>query len=457
MYSEFAYSSQMQIILAAITFIETFCSMYMLSNVMLAALELSATSKQKLLFAFITGTLLHNVLVYGMFFLGGCASFSRFVLLAVVTPNPVSVLIYYFAAQKIFNISPVRSVRLVSYIYLFWIAAKTLNRIGGAIFFAQNEVTYNYMKDSLQQTVYFTVFFCVYRLAMYIMKRNRVSFNFADNMFFKKKKEFCLFFLKMSFAFAVRVALPLILAEQAVAYILSFIILILFIIINICLAAIAHNRQTISNHEVHISALFKGTEELQGIKHDFNNIIHTYSGYLELKEYERLEQYHASLVSATSYAGSAMELAQKMQENPPVITLLMNKLEYAEKVNVRLILSIQCEIDNLYIDNMDVSRILSCLLDNAIEAASDSEQRKVYVTIESKTKDSKLIIITNSTAFVIEPNEILKSGETTKSGHEGIGLSVVRKIMAKYGNCTFQMKYCDNELSTYIELKELNL
>ena len=81
---------------------------------------------------------------------------------------------------------------------------------------------------------------------------------------------------------------------------------------------------------------------------------------------ECYERYHASLVSATTHAGSAMELAQKMQENPAVITLLINKLEYAEKKNVRLILSLQCTLENLYIDNMDISRILACLLDNAM-------------------------------------------------------------------------------------------
>jgi two-component system sensor histidine kinase AgrC len=102
---------------------------------------------------------------------------------------------------------------------------------------------------------------------------------------------------------------------------------------------------------------------------------------------------------------------------------------------------------------MDISRILACLLDNAIEAADGSEQRKVFVTLESKSPNSKLIIITNSTASKVEPNTLLTGG-TTKPGHEGLGLSVIRKILAKYGNCTFQMKYFDHEFSTYVELKD---
>jgi len=289
---------------------------------------------------------------------------------------------------------------------------------------------------------------------MYSVRRGTLSFSFVDNIFFNKKKEFFLFFSKASFAFAIRFALPLILTEQAVAYVLALIILMLFILLNICLDNIASNRQTISNHEVHISVLFNGMEELRGIKHDFNNILHTYSGYLELKEYERLERYHDSLVSATSHAGSVLELAQKMQENPAVVALLISKFDYAESKNVNLRVSLRCDLDNLYIDNIDITRILACLLDNAIEAADGSEQRKVFVSMESKSKDSKLIIITNSTAAAVEPNTLLTGG-TPKPGHEGLGLSVIRKTLSKYGNCTFQMKYYDHELSTYVELKDV--
>ena len=451
MYTDFAYSVPMQIILAVITFTETFCSMYMLSNLILAALGLSASRKQKALFAFLTGILLYEVIIYGAYIFNGGQSFSFIAMLFIITPNPISGLIYYFAAQKIFKLSSVRSIKLVSYIYLFWIAAKTLNRIAASTLFIQNEAAYKYMKDSFQQLTYFLVFFIIYKIAMYLIKRGHISFRFVDNIFFNRNKELLLFFLKATFAFAVRFGLPLIIPNQAVAYTLALIILIMFITINIYNGILAGNRQTISNRDVHISALSKGMEEVRGIRHDFNNILQTYSGYLELQEYGLLEKYHHSLVLATSHAGSSVELAKKMQENPAVITLLIGKLEYAERMKVDLRTSIKCGLGDLYIDNMDISRVLACLLDNAIEAAHDSKQRKVYITMESKSRNSKLIIITNSTASAIEP-DMLMSGETTKPGHKGIGLSVIRKIIAKYGNCTFQMKYYDHEFSTYVEL-----
>ncbi len=454
LYPEFAYSTKMQLILAFMTFTESFCSMYMLSNMILIVFGVSAGRKQKILFAFITGTLLQNVFIYGIYFLGGMISFSNLTYLLITTPNPIVAIIYYYAAQKIFNLSPVRSISLISYIFLYWITAKTLSRLSYSLFFLQNEIRYNYMKDALNQIVYVIIFFVVYKLAQYILKINYTSVRLSENMFFDKKKELVIFFLKVLFIYAVRIILPIIIPQLVVAYTMVLLILIFLIVISICFDIIAYNKQTISNHEMHISTLFKGMEELRGIKHDFNNILHTYSGYIELKEYKRLELYHASLVSATSHANNIMELAQKMPENPALITLFINKLEYSEKMNVKLLLSLKCDVANMFIDNMDISRVLSCVLDNAIEAASDSKQHKVYVTIESKTPASKLIIITNGTDIPIDIYAMSQDGVTNKAGHVGIGLTIVRNILSKYGNCSYQMKYFDHEISTYIELKE---
>jgi|GEM_PF-1370810 len=453
MVSDFAYSVQMQIILAVVTCTETFWSMYILSNILLAALGLSAGTKQKLLFAFVTGTLMQNALTYGVYFIGGCVDFSPVAFHLIVTPNPIRGLLFYYAAKKIFRFTPVRAVKLASYVFLLWIAAKTLNRIIGAMFFVQDGLAYNYLKDTFQQVTYFLAFIIIGQLVMYNIRRGSWSLSFVNELFFCPKKEFFVFLLSATFAFAIRFSLPLALAEQVMAYILSLVILLLFIVFNVCLDLMTNYQQTITNHKLHISALFKGLEDLRGIKHDFNNILNTYSGYLELKEYEQLGRYHASMVSATSHAGSVGELARRMHENPAIISLLINKKEYADKMNVKLTLSLTCKLDNFYIDNMDLSRVLSCLLDNAIEAASSSEHRRVHVTIEPKTSRSKLIIIANSTAAAIDPGAIKSAGVSTKQGHDGIGLTIVQNTIGKYGNAVFHMGYCNYELSSYLELK----
>ncbi len=454
MYPAFAYSLQMQLILAFVTISEMFISTIMMSNVLLRVAGLKASLIQRMLFAFLTGTAAQSMFVYGVYLSSGMVSFGNVMYYLVVSPNPIHALIYYYAAQKLLGLSQVRSVTLTSYIYLIWLIDRQFNRVLGSIFFVQNDIHYNYMKDAFQQIACFIIFAIVYYAVVAWIKRRNVIWVFSDIMFFNRRKEIFFYLCKTSFAYAVMVVIPILLTDLVMAYTIGLLILLLFVTVIFCLDTITYKNQTIAKHETHISALFKGMEELRGIKHDFNNILHTYSGFLELEEYEGLQKYHASLISATSHAGNLIELSQKMHENPAIISLLMNKLECAERHNVKLIISLKCNIENMYIDNMDASRILSCLLDSAIEAASTSERRKAYLSIESKMACSKIVIVSNSISEPVDSHASTITGPMTKPGHEGIGMTIIRSILNKYGNSSFQTKYFDQEVSSYIELIE---
>ncbi len=454
MYPAFAYTRQMELILALIAFAETFCVTLMMSNILLRILGLKASAKQKVLFAFLTGTLAQNVLIYGLYLIGGSNSFDRTMHLIVTSPNVLHALLYYYAAEKILGLSKVRSVKITSYVYLIWIINRQVNRTVGAIFFSQNEAMYNYLKDTFQQIVYIAIFLIAYSIAVAWIKRRNFIWQISDTMFFNRRREIFIYLAKASFAYAVMLAIPLLISDLVIAYFMVLLILALFFTVSFCVDTIAYKNQTIARHETHISALFKGMEELRGIKHDFNNILHTYSGFLELEEYEGLQKYHASLLSATSHAGSMIELSQKMHENPAIISLLMDKLEDADKRNVKLIISLQCSMEDMHIDNTDASRILSCLLDNAIEAARASEQRKAYLSIESKKPHSKMVIVSNSASEPVDINAIMVGGMSTPPGHKEPGLTSIRSILNKYENSSFQLKYFNQEVSAYIELSE---
>ncbi len=454
MYPAFAYTRQMELILALVTISETFCTTVMMSNVLLRISGLQAGMQEKIWFAFLTGTLAQNMVIYGLYLSGGMVSFGRVMYYVVVSPNPIHAMIYYFAAQKMLGLSQVRSVKLTGYIYLIWLINRQLNRTLGSIFFVQNELSYNYMKDSFQQMTCFVVFLIAYCFAIAWIKRKHFLWQFSDMMFFNRRKETLIYLFKASFAYAVMLLFPIFITDLVIAYTMGLLTLLLFFTISFCLDSITFKNQTITKHETQISTLFKGMEELRGIKHDFNNILHTYSGFLELEEYEGLKRYHASLLSATSHAGSMMELSQKMHENPAIIALLMKKLEAADQNHVKLKISLNCSVENMHIDNMDASRVLSCLLDNAIEAARESDQRKAYLSIESKKDNSKIVIVSNSTSGPVDTNAIMINGMSTKAGHRGIGLTIIRTILNQYGNSSFQMKYFDQEVSSYIELSE---
>lgn len=104
-------------------------------------------------------------------------------------------------------------------------------------------------------------------------------------------------------------------------------------------------------------------------------------------------------------------------------------------------------------NDVDICRIIACLLDNAIEAAIDTDPKKVSVLMIPKPDKSKMIIITNSTQKPPDSAQMLTLGMTTKAGHHGIGLNNVRKIIDRYANCAFSISYFNNEMTAYVELR----
>lgn len=453
----FAYYQSTQIALAFITYLLEFLLMFMVAGLILTLFNVSASKKQRALFAFLAGAMLQSGWSYAIYFLQGMVSFSRAQFMLITTPNPIAALLYCWLAINIFKLSPVRSVKMMSYVYLFWCLTKNMNKIFGAFLFIQDYDRWNYLLDIMQQCASFAFYFIIYCIVRYLISHKKINImQFTDNRFFHQKKDLLFAFLKVLVIYVISVSFPILMNYTQTSMVLAFITNILFFVIIVAFDMRKHYLQVIENNNVHISTLFNSLEEFRGIKHDFYNILQTYSGYLELRAIDPLIKYHYSLIEATTRAGSAMELSQRTPENPPFVSLLMSKLEYANSLNVTLHYALQCNLSDFYIDNMDMCRMLACLLDNAIESAAESTEKKMHFSVESKPNSAKLLILTNSTDAPVDVDDILHHGTTNKEGHSGIGLTTVRSIIGKYGNCTFQMKYYNFEVSAYLEVKTFN-
>ena len=442
----------MQLILSGFAFVANTFKMYLIANLILMLYGERASEKKKWIFAFFTGTLLQTAFVYAVYIVGGALTFSSMVYLVVVTPNPVFALLYCFIGIKVFALSPIRSIKIMGYTYLYYVILLNANRFIASIFFVQAAERYNYLLDAVRQATFVCLVLTAYFVARHFIRVRKITMRLSDNIFVNVKKDLILFILTTSSYYILVVGLPLLIPKQVIADFLILFILILFFTLTVYIDISASQKAEIKNKEVHISSLSKGINEFSSVKHDFYNILHSYGGYLEIGDIERLKEYHASLLHLTTHAGGSMDLSRKMSENPALISLIVHKSEYAEQENVKMTISLQSSLEDLYIDNMDICRCIACLLDNAIEAAARSEEKKVFFTIEHKIGGSKLIIITNSTVAHVDVKEISAKGFTNKQGHQGVGLTNVRKIIDTYGNCTFQTVYYNHEFSAYIEL-----
>ncbi len=77
MYNEFAYSTQMQLILAFITLFATFINIYFIADIILRVYKEHITASRIALYALLMGAALHGVWVYGFHFLLGANYFPE--------------------------------------------------------------------------------------------------------------------------------------------------------------------------------------------------------------------------------------------------------------------------------------------------------------------------------------------------------------------------------------------
>lgn len=452
---DFIYTRQMQSIHIVNSFITNTLVMYLFAEMLLMLVDEKASIKQKFTFSFITGTLFQTAFIYAVYFIGGAVSFSPLIYILLTTPNPIFAVLYCVIGKKVLKLSSVRSVKTMGYLYLFYLLNLNLNTLLAPIFFVQSSDRYNYLLAMCKQTVFSLTGLIAYFVLVHQIKKRKYLIRLTDKLFIDIKKEMLLFFMKTLFFYVLVATVPSLIVNQILANSLTLLILSLFLALNIYIDISDYQKSVIENKAIHINALSKEIDEFRGVKHDFYNILQTYSGYLHLGNLDKLREYHSSLLSLATDSGKMMELTERMSDNPALVSLLIKKVEYAEEMNVKMAMSFKSGLDDLYIDNLDICRCIACLLDNAIEAASESEGKRVFFTIEHKKGGSKLIIITNSTASDVDVGRIIVKGYGTKQGHTGLGMSNILRIIDSYGNCTFQMRYLSNVFASYIGLRKI--
>ncbi len=443
-----------QVMLPILAFFLSFATMYFNANIITELYNEQTAVRRKLLFALITGPGFSVFPIYLAYLLGGSVKLNPAVYLIFRNVNPVFALLYCVLSLKILKLTLIRSFRLMNISFLTLIVQKNLSMFVGAAFFGQpDSISYDIYKDFSLQFVSLILLVIVHYMIIIFIRRGKYILKITDSLFANYAKETAVYVLRSSSVYLVCILLPLYMPEKALAYFLIVVLTTLAIIICILSDIKKSLEVELDNISAHISSSGEAIENFRAVKHDFYNILQTYGGYLTLGNLESLKKYHSQLVGMTSAAGSALELSQRVEENPVLFSLLINKSAYAEKLNVHLNITLPPKLPNLHIEMIDLCRALACLLDNAIESAAESLIHKVQFTLTEKAKSSALIIISNYTKEAVDTTEILKKGTSSKYGHTGIGLGTVRKTLGKYGNCGFHVNYYDNEFVSYIELK----
>ena len=212
-------------------------------------------------------------------------------------------------------------------------------------------------------------------------------------------------------------------------------------------------KQNVEFQNLYIKTLNEMIDSLRGFKHDHNNMLQVMHGYICVNDMEGLKNFHSQLLSESRKLNNIAPLNSYIKDIPPIYGLLLSKISYAEIKNVSFTITVMCTIKMANIKIYDFCKVLGILLDNAIEAAEDSDKKFVELSIrENLDKSSLFIEINNSCVGTVDTTSIFKDGYTTKKEHTGFGLWDVQRITSRYKNFKLHTNAIANCFSQKIEI-----
>lgn len=191
-------------------------------------------------------------------------------------------------------------------------------------------------------------------------------------------------------------------------------------------------------------------EEIRNFKHDYRNILYSLEDYIEDGNMAELKKYYEEeiLLESKKILGNDKNLyLLKNIKITPLKSLLSCKLINAKYNGIKVDIEVLDEINAINISNIDICRIMGILLDNAIEASVECEDKHMSF-IAIKDEDKVIFIIKNTfkkQKNTIPINDIYKKGISSKGENRGLGLSNLMDIINE--------KYSKN-ISIYTNVKE---
>ena len=220
---------------------------------------------------------------------------------------------------------------------------------------------------------------------------------------------------------------------------------ILFILISSSLLKNLHikieveaEKQKLEQQKKYIESLEKNNNEIRKFKHNFNNIILGFEGYITNNEVDnvKLRDYFYNNIKDFNTKIELDNTVLSHLNNIKILSiknLLTNKIISAQNNDFKVNICVEDKIDNFYVNEMHLSRVLGIFLDNSLEAGLELDNNRFLELIILKVNKTVVIQITNTFKNTnLDIDQINKSGYSSKGENRGIGLSSANDIISKH-------------------------
>ena len=196
--------------------------------------------------------------------------------------------------------------------------------------------------------------------------------------------------------------------------------------------------------------------EIRGFRHDYAGMLVSMQMAIDSKDLQEIDRiYKEVLVKANQKLRSDKYTYFDLNniEDSALRSLIAQSIVYARNKDVEFTLEVKDIITRLSIDLLDLVRIMSVLLNNAVEGAAESYSKQMEVAVIKMDLET-VIVIQNSCKITMTPSEdLFELGFSTKGRNRGIGLNNVKEILDKYENIILETEMEDSTFRQIIRFK----
>ena len=196
--------------------------------------------------------------------------------------------------------------------------------------------------------------------------------------------------------------------------------------------------------------------EIRGFRHDYAGMLVSMQMAIDSKDLQEIDRiYNQVLVKANQKLRSDKYTYFDLNniEDSALRSLIAQSIVYARNKDVEFTLEVKDIITRLSIDLLDLVRIMSVLLNNAVEGAAESYSKQMEVAVIKMDLET-VIVIQNSCKYTMTPSEdLFELGFSTKGRNRGIGLNNVKEILDKYENIILETEMEDSKFRQIIRFK----
>ena len=212
--------------------------------------------------------------------------------------------------------------------------------------------------------------------------------------------------------------------------------------------------RNLENAESYNNSLTVLYDNVKGFKHDFDNMLNTIGGYIEVDDMEGLKKYYSELKTDCVRVKNVQLLNPSIINNPGIYNLIVSKYQKATDLNIKINFEFFFDFKHLHMPIYEFSRILGILLDNAIDAAKECDEKEISLRFRDSQNHTQIIIVENTYSNKdVDTTKIFDKGVSGKENHSGIGLWEVKQIEKKFNNIVLRTSKDDKFFKQELEIR----